>query len=286
VQVIYSLLKLIRVHNCLLAGVGVWMGWYLTGHNTGKTEALIASLAAALVCGAGNAFNDYIDIEIDRVNHPTRPLPRGDIPPYLAVLTMLVFDIIAVGLSIMVNAAVLLVVIGAVVLLLVYNLNLKKQPLSGNVAVSLLGAATFMVGGLAVNTSNIGMLPGPLVPAVFAFLFHFGRELVKDTADCEGDRRAGFKTLAAMVSQNVMLALIAAVYLILIFLTYIPVYYDWFRPVFNYIVMVGVDLPLLISVLYLLISRNRDRFKNASNILKVLMLIGLIAFLLGRNPGL
>ena len=175
-QIIYSLLRLIRVHNCLLAGVGVWMGWYLTGLNTGKTDALLASLAAALVCGAGNAFNDYIDIEIDRINHPARPLPKGDIPAYLAVLTMLIFNVIALVLGIMVNAAVFLVVAVAVVLLLVYNLNLKKQPLSGNITVSLLGGATFIVGGLTVNMSYVGVLPGPLVPAVFAFIFNICRE--------------------------------------------------------------------------------------------------------------
>ena len=60
-----------------MAGVGVWLGGYLSGLEGGEIRLLLASIAAALVCGAGNALNDYLDIEVDRVNHPGRVLPSG-----------------------------------------------------------------------------------------------------------------------------------------------------------------------------------------------------------------
>jgi len=75
-----------------MAGVGVWIGWYLTSYSENHSIVILASVAAALVCGAGNSLNDYLDIETDKLNHPKRPLPRGDLPPYIAVLTTIIFN--------------------------------------------------------------------------------------------------------------------------------------------------------------------------------------------------
>ena len=70
-----ALFRLIRVHNALMAGVGVWLGGFLAGMEGGEWRLILASISATLVCGAGNAFNDFKDIEVDRINHPRRPLP-------------------------------------------------------------------------------------------------------------------------------------------------------------------------------------------------------------------
>ncbi len=268
-----------------MAGVGVWMGWFLSNRLVIGIDIYLASLAAALVCGAGNALNDFLDVEADRLNHPERPLPRGELPLFLAVLVMLVFNIIAIILALIINIPVLIIVLGAVVLLIVYNFNLKKQPVWGNLSVSLLGAATFITGAMVINLNTLGEIPGPLVPAVFAFLFHFGRELIKDAADYEGDSRADYKTLPSIISERSMLAIISIVLITLIILTIGPVIYRWYRPVFGYIVVFLVDLPLLIMVIYLFSSSNPTKYKICSNIMKFLMLLGLIAFFVGYTPG-
>ncbi|MCP4706030.1 MAG: UbiA family prenyltransferase, partial [candidate division Zixibacteria bacterium] len=131
-----------------MAGVGVWIGWYLTSFTDNHTIVILASIASALVCGAGNSLNDYLDIEADKLNHPERPLPKGDLPPYIAILTMIIFNAVAIILGFMINFPVLVIIITAILLLFLYNFKLKKMPLVGNLIVSILGGALFLVGGL------------------------------------------------------------------------------------------------------------------------------------------
>ena len=280
---ILSLILLVRLHNCLLAGVGVWIGWYLTSFSENHSIVVLASIAAALVCGAGNSLNDFLDIETDKLNHPERPLPRGDLPPYIAVLAAIIFNITAIILGLMINFPVLIIIILAIVLLFLYNFRLKKMPLVGNLAVSILSGATFLVGGLA-ETGYPGALPGPIVPAIFAFLFHLGRELIKDIADLDGDLKADYKTLAALLPHRQVMALITFVFITLVFLTLVPVYYEWYQAAYTYITCLAVDIPLLLIISYLYLAKSPDRYGLAGNFLKVLMLFGLFAFYFGKIP--
>jgi len=132
------------------------------------------------------------------------------------------------------------------------------------------------------ETGSLGHLPGAVVPAIFAFLFHLGRELVKDIADLKGDKKAGYKTLATFISFHKMMALITSVFVVLILLTLVPIYYGWYREIFTYLVGFAVDLPLLIIIIFLYLSKKSYRFGRTGTILKLLMLLGLIAFYLGK----
>ncbi|MCP4706608.1 MAG: UbiA family prenyltransferase [candidate division Zixibacteria bacterium] len=264
-----------------MAGVGVWIGWYLTSFTDNHTTVILASIASALVCGAGNSLNDYLDINADKLNHPERPLPKGDLPPYIAILTMIIFNIIAIILGFMINFPVLVIIITAILLLFLYNFKLKKMPLVGNLIVSILGGALFLVGGLTEN-GQFGALPGPIVPAIFAFLFHLGRELVKDIADLDGDLKANYKTLAAVLPHQQIMAIITFLFVTLIFLTIIPVYYKWYLQIYSYIAFFAVDIPLMLILFYLYLSKSPKRYGLASNFMKLLMLFGLFAFYLGK----
>ena len=56
------------------------MGGWL-GANALPAPLWIAAFSAAAVTAGGNALNDLWDLEIDRVNHPDRPLPSAVFPP-------------------------------------------------------------------------------------------------------------------------------------------------------------------------------------------------------------
>ncbi len=266
-----------------MAGVGVWIGWYLSSYSDNHETVILASIAAALVCGAGNSLNDYLDIEADKLNHPERPLPQGDLPPYIAVLTTIIFNVIAIILALMINIPILIIILLAILLLFLYNFKLKKMPLIGNLIVSILSGAIFLAGGLA-ETGSLAALPGPIVPAIFAFLFHLGRELVKDIADLEGDLRANYRTLAALLPIRQVMALISFVFLTLMFLTLVPVYYKWYQSAYTYITCFAVDIPLVMIIFYLYLSKSPKRYGFAGNILKLLMLFGLFSFYFGKIP--
>ncbi len=283
VRNVVSLIKLIRLHNCLMAAVGVWLGGRLADAEAGDINVLLASIAAALVCASGNSLNDLLDVEIDRLNHPQRPLPKGELPLYMALLAVFIFSILALAAAIAVSWKIFLIVAGSIMLLFWYNFSLKKMPLAGNMAISLLGGVTFLVGGLAVDASELLSPPGPVVPAVFAVLFHFGRELIKDLSDFKGDKQADFKTLPSIISPKYVLVITNIVFLILMILTLLPIYFKWYGLAYSYITVLAVDIPLIISLLYLWISRSESRFANAASYFKLLMVFGLLAFFLAKN---
>ena len=54
-----------------------------------------------------------------------------------------------------------------------------------------MSGTVLLAGGLAVDIEQTWQLPGPLVAAIFAFLFHTVREILKDVCDIDGDRREG-----------------------------------------------------------------------------------------------
>jgi geranylgeranylglycerol-phosphate geranylgeranyltransferase len=280
---IFALIKLVRTHNCIIAAVGVWLGAYLADAEPFNINVLLASLTAALVCGAGNAVNDLVDIDIDRKTHPARPLAKGDLPAYSALLVAVIFTLFAITLSLLTNWKVLAAVLIASIFLLLYNFTLKKTPLWGNLVISFLSGLTFLVGGLAVDAPNILTPPGPIIPAIFAVLFHLGREWLKDINDVEADRNAGFKTMPIVFSFRFVLILTTLLYFLLIFLTVLPAAYRWYSWIYGYLVILLVDIPLLLMLIYLWVSKNRLKYQISGKFLKLLMAVGLIVFILGKN---
>ena len=83
---------LFRAGNCITGFVGVFLGAILalgeipTGDNLQITGLLALSVYAFMA--SWNALNDYLDLEIDKVNRPDRPLPSGRISKRTAAIAI------------------------------------------------------------------------------------------------------------------------------------------------------------------------------------------------------
>lgn len=271
---------MVRIHNCLLAGVGVWVGGHLCNKLFHSPPTYLPAIAIALTCGAGNAFNDYCDVEIDKINHPSRPLPTGLLPLYMAIVVSVILNLLAVILAALSGIHILIPVVIYILALFIYNLILKKIIFCGNLLIATLGGGAFLIGGLATCSDNLWSIPGPLVPAIFAFLFHLGREILKDIADCRGDRTQGYRILPEVLSLKWILFISTTIYAILIFLTIFSIIEGWFHYRYTLIIFLLFDLPLISLFGYLWVSQSIDKYGIASRYLKYLMISGLIAFLL------
>ena len=164
-------LKLIRAVNCLLAMVGVLVGAYMTWLRPLYGGTLLAAVAAFLVCAGGNVVNDLLDVETDRINHPQRVLVRNTLSRRYAIILAVALNALALMMAAIVNWAVASIALASVILLLLYNFRLKKIPVAGNVTISVLAGLTFITGGLVVDHAMAFDLPGPVIPAMFAFFF-------------------------------------------------------------------------------------------------------------------
>lgn len=270
-------LKLIRVMNCLLAMVGVGVGAYMTWLRPIYYGPLVSAMAAFLVCAGGNIVNDLVDVDIDRVNHPQRALVRNSLSRRYAITLAVIFNVLAILLAAAVNWAVTGVALAVIILLLLYNYWLKRIPLVGNIVVATLASFTFITGGLAIDEVMTFTLPGPIIPAMYAFFFHVVREIIKDIQDIEGDRQVGIKTLPQVIGIQKSLLVVLVVFFVLVLLTYVPILTGWFGKYYRIITVYLIDLPLLALLIFTWGNPTPKMLKVGSVSLKAGMGLGIVA---------
>lgn len=270
-----SLLKISRLNNVIISFLTIIVAAELAGGLDPFSNVLLAAFAAAFITIGANVINDYFDIDIDRINKPDRPLAAGEISRKLALNYFVFVYIIGWGFAGAINVNMFLIAVIIGLLLVLYSYRLKRTVLWGNLTVSFATAIAFIFGGGAVNHYK-----ETLFPAGFAFLFHLGREILKDIQDMEGDRRAGAKTFPIRFGIDKSLMLISLVFILLVIVTVIPYIFDIYSLRYFIIVCLGI-YPVLAFVTY---RSYKDTTPGnlglLSNLLKADMLIGLLAIYL------
>ena len=161
---------------------------------------LTGSLMAAMLNAGNNALNQIYDLEIDRVNKPTRPLPSGRL--WIAevwgftvvtyVLALILAWLVAPGGR---HECFWLVAI-AVVCTYLYSVppfRTKRLGIWANVTIAIPRGTLLKVAGWSSAKTIAGVEPW-YIGAIFG-LFLLGATTTKDFADMEGDRRGGCRTL-------------------------------------------------------------------------------------------
>ena len=81
-------------------------------------------------------FNDYFDLEVDRINAPQRPLPAGILSRSEVIALGVLAALIGLSLAWILQPLVLALSLAAWLLGLLYNWKLKAAGLWGNLIVS------------------------------------------------------------------------------------------------------------------------------------------------------
>lgn len=274
---IAGLFWITRPANVLIAGLSIAVAGYLCGIGQAGVPLAAAAAAGMLITVAANAINDYFDIEIDRINKPQRPLPAGTVSRREAVGLVILAFAAAIACAAFIGPRALFITAGSGLLLYWYSARLKRTVLWGNLTVSLVTGLAFFFGGVAV-----GRPAAALVPALFAFFMHLGREIIKDMEDTEGDRALQARTLPVVYGPEPARQLASAVLLLLLALTWLPWLFGMYGPGYLAVVVVGVQ-PVLLLVVWALWRRpGRETCRRLSTLLKADMLIGLLAIYVGR----
>jgi len=240
-------------------------------------QVLIAALTGGLVAAAANSINDYFDVEIDKINKPGRPIPRGDATQREAWILWLSLSAVALVLNTLLPTAALVIVVLSIILLYWYSAFFKRTVMMGNLVVGLMTGMAFIYGAIVV-----ARLDRAYMPALFAFLINVVREIIKDVEDIEGDRKERAVTLPVKYGVRPALWLSSALLAILISTTIaayvLNIYGVW------YLVLVAVVDVILVAVIVL---QWRDQsvatMSRLSNALKLCMLLGLLAIYFGSR---
>jgi len=271
-------LQIIRPGNVIITGFTVFVGGIIASHGIAVQGfgLLLAAISAALVAAGANALNDYYDVAIDLINRPDRAIPSGRISLSFARLVGWLLIVMGIATGFVVEFRLGLVAVIVATLLWQYNKVLKRTYFRGNLAVALCGGAAFIYGGLAVDK-----ISASVIPALFAFLIHLAREIVKDVDDVVGDRAAGSKTIPIISGERVALILASTILIILALSTPLPYFLQIYSLNYLYFVSLTVTFPLLILAIAMIRGLSQSGVKRTSFFLKLLMITGLISLYVG-----
>ena len=276
---LYPYIIILRPVNVFISFIAVILVLFISsGHKQLELwiPALYAALSTSLICGGSNIINDLFDIEIDKINRPERVMAQGLVSKRSAIIYWLTINVVGLFFSSRISIECFLIALFAASLLFVYSSYLKRTAIMGNLTVSFFTGLAFIYGGIAINR-----LEFTIVPALFAFLFHWGREILKDIEDIEGDRRMSARTFPIVYGIPGALALTTVIFMVLIVVTLGVFLLKFYNAVYFWIITVGM-YP---AILYTLISMWRDRSKNnmyrLSLLLKIEMFVGLLAIFFG-----
>lgn len=229
----------------------------------------ILSASTILVAAAGYIINDYYDIKIDLINKPERVVIGKTITRRYAILFHTVISITGVALGLLINWKVGAINFVCAFLLWLYSNNLKRQPLIGNVLVSLLtGLSVFVLVFLYEQFHAL-----VFIYSLFAFFMTLIREVVKDMEDVKGDNTFGCKTLPIVwgirrtkVFLYVLIAVFCCVVVLLDF-------YQLTIPLIYFIPLLFV--PMAVLVKQLVVADTKHHFYQLSQLCKLIMLLGI-----------
>ena len=248
---------IIRPREGISAGISLIIASIIV--NLGNSKITLAQFLSLFMFGIVftsliMVHNDLMDQHIDQINAPYRALPSGVISRKDAwnftfiLLFLYISSLILVGS--LFNSVVKCTICSLFLIILgiVYNLYIKKLGVLGNAIVAALVAFVYIFPDLLINNHLTAF---PLIIALAAFFVNFGREMIKDLTDTEGDAKYGVKTLGVLLGPKIVVGM-ASMLIILGLLTvcsilYIPSLRTHFY-LFNQILL----LVLIIGMIYLL----------------------------------
>ena len=271
-----GLFEIARITNCFMMGFAVLVGEFMTlGPSMSAYSAVVGFLVGFSLVAGSMAVNDILDVEIDQINTPNRPIPSGRVSKTEAAAFAAVMLAMGLFLAFALSVPNFLIAVLAVTLMFYYNRFGKKTGLPGNAAVSANLAIPFIFGGAVGGISRI-----LYVFAMIAFLAGMGREVVKGMADIAGDSKRGVRTLAVSKGLGTASKIGALFFVVAVLLSAIPIMLRMVSWLYVPIVLV-CDLGFLYSASSIVKDHSPKNALRSKNQALVWMLLGLIAFIAG-----
>ncbi|NOY07159.1 MAG: UbiA family prenyltransferase [Chlorobi bacterium] len=274
-----ALVAITRPTNVFITAVTIIVAGLIAGITRDKFWILaIAAVSAAFLAAFGNVVNDIFDISIDKINKPRRVLASGRLSIRSARFLAVALAALGVVLAGLVSMPVLGIAVISVAILYAYSSVLKHIPLVGNITVGLMTGLAFIYGGFAAGHPESGV-----IPAVFAFFYNIGREILKDIEDIEGDKAGKIRTFPIWVGAEYAMTVATVVFAVTVALTFVPYVTGWYGWAYLAVVVIGVDAVLAALMLSLWKTPTRGNIGRICLWLKYDMIVGIAAIYTGTH---
>lgn len=253
--------------------------------------------STVLIAAAGYIINDYFDVPIDRINKPQSIYIDTSLTRRAAILLHQGFSGAAILIGLYLawrvgNLKLAFLQPIVVAFLWFYSTSYKKQPLIGNVIVSLLTGLVVLIVALyqtplfyhedfGSRSAAFAIFIRLFFYFVFAFLVSLMREMVKDMEDMYGDERYGLRTLPIVIGVNSTKWIVGAIgWLVLMLVGFI----QWSRYIAGDFLTIiyllqTIQVPLGVILWQLIGADAPSHFRRVSTLIKLLMLMGIFSML-------
>ena len=260
-----------------MIGLAVIVGEVINLGNIPPLDKLVFGfLTASLMMAGTMILNDVYDVEIDRLNAPTRPLPSGRASLRGAYVLATLFSLASIVSALLLGLASLLIALVALGLMVFYNVRGKRLGLLGNAVVSFNVALPFAFGGISVSSLH----PAVVLFSMLAFLSNLGREVAKGIADVQGDSLHSVRTLAVLKGPRVAALTSSGLFLAAVIVSFVPPFLGIVSVLYIPAVLLA-DFGFVFSSARLVSDSSPENAKKVKKRVLLWMLLGLIAFLLG-----
>jgi geranylgeranylglycerol-phosphate geranylgeranyltransferase len=254
-----SLLSLIRPANSVLVGFAVIVGIAVTSHDYHEIftlTSLLGFLTGFFISSFSMISNDIYDIEVDRVNQPSRPIPSG----IISIQQAKIFTVVLLILGLAASATLGAVTLGIAVLFALigwyYNFRGKKSGLFGNSLVALSLAIPYIFGSVALGDYHFNL---GYILALTSFLAGLGREILKGVADVQGDRLRDVRTLAISRGTKTARRLAATLFSLAVITSVFPFIFDLLgKAVIVYSVLILIPDAIFLYLAYEVLGIKSD----------------------------
>jgi geranylgeranylglycerol-phosphate geranylgeranyltransferase len=274
---IKGIYQLFRVDLSFAAGICVVAGELLgIGNHISLYEILLGFFSGFFISSSALILNDYFDIESDKINAPTRPLPSGKVKPFEVVFLTIIATVIGLVTAFLINVIAFGVGIVFWIIGFLYNWKLKETGLLGNIMVSCSVAITFIFGGIAVEQ------PWNKVVWSFSFIVFFidlGEEIAADVMDEKGDQKRKSKSIAIRKGKDYTLRLSSALFMAVIIISFIPLLLQWLGVAYLFMIVV-MDTIILLSTVKLLQSKTLEEGRLYLRLIYLGATVSLLAFII------
>ena len=252
-------------------------------------------LSTLCIAAAGNIINDIYDTETDAINRSSKVIIGKSISEKTAYTLFFTFNIIGVLIGFYLSNLVgrsnffaIFVLISG--LLYIYASYLKQSLLLGNILISVLVSLSILIVGVfelipvitAQNqTTQLTFFKILMDYAIFAFLINLVREITKDIEDIDGDYKSGMNTLPIAIGRDRASKVVFALTVVVLFVVvyYLVTYLLKFEIIIAYFVIL-IIAPLIYISVKAFGAKTKKHYQHLSNMLKIVMLFGMLSMLL------
>jgi geranylgeranylglycerol-phosphate geranylgeranyltransferase len=243
--------RLFRIINALAGTIAVFLSAYVAGTSS-WLPVILAAISVFLITASTNAWNDYIDIEIDRINKPQRPLPSGTITPRAALTFSIIGSLLSLVVAAFVNQTTFMIALGSNLLLYLYSWKLKCTVLIGNITVAFIIALCLIFGGIAA-----GNIQPILILSITVFFSIVAREIIKTMADYEGDSQKNCYTIVVAWGPKIS-SIFVIIFLLLTAITMLFTYFqENYHPAYLFVILFFM-FPIMIYTIITVLKNPED----------------------------